>query len=336
MRHILFYLFLLIYYAGLAQNGTPRVNPFEVAGRKVQTTRVQPTQVQPAQAPNTQTVSDTTKKPINTIASTNNLKDSTSMKEDTSSLASADPMKNGNPFEVNHVPLKKKSNVNNPLTEITNIKPKVSNKFMFWIMLFSLPLLALVITAKTSLLSYLIRSVANLNMMKLTKREESNNYFLLILLYIVFLINSSMFIYLLQKYYTGQEGLSIWSWCLLGLLGVYVIRHVSMWLLSKIFPVENEASFYNYVIIVFNIIFGIVIIPVNIVLAYMPEYTKPMIITGIVLFLLFYILRSLRGFSASLFLIGQGLLSFFVYLCTFEIAPILIIIRAVLSFNGKF
>jgi hypothetical protein len=314
MRQILIYtiLFITTVQIQFGQVSIPRANPFEVS------TRV-----------NDMIVKDSMGNSISTVAK------SGSGKETIDSLKEG-IISSGNPFDVNHVPSKRKSNVINPLTEIKAIKPKVSDKFMFWIMLFSLPLLALVISAKTSLMSYLVRSVVNLNMMKLTKREESNNYFLLLLLYLVFLINGTMFVYLLQKNYTNQEGISIWSWCLFGLLAVYVIRHVSMWLLSKIFPVEIEVGFYNYVIIVFNILFGILIIPVNIILAYMPEYTKVGIITGISLFLIFYVLRCIRGISASLFLIGQGILSFFVYLCTFEIAPLLIIIRAVLNFNGNF
>ncbi len=243
-----------------------------------------------------------------------------------------------NPFEVDHVPVRKskQSTLNSPLSEISKVKPQISNQFVFWIMIFSWAILAIVITSKTNLISYLLRSVFNINMMKLTKRDEtSNNSFLLALMYIVFLINFSVFVYLLQKYYSSQEGMKIWLICFLAISGIYLVRHLSMWGLGQLFPVEKESSLYSYIILVFNIMFGICIIPLNLILKYGPEsLTKPLLISGLVLFALYYIVRNLRGLSISIYLIGQGLVSFFIYLCIFEIAPILVIVRAVLNLKG--
>lgn len=286
----------------------PRVNPFEVKGRKAEA----------------QTTTDTFTHPV-----TNSLGliGVDTFRSDTSTSY----ISGNNPFDVSPVPIPKKQVNSNPIQELSKINVKVSDRFMDVLIFIPLALLAIVITVKANLLSYLTRSVFNINMMKLTKREEANNSLLLILLYIVFFINASIFIYLIQKYLTSQEGLKVWGYCLGALLSVYLIRHVMMWLLGGIFPIQTEVGFYNYVIIVFNILFGILIFPVNIVSIYLPEYTKLAIFFGIGLFLIFYLVRGIRGISASLFSIGQGFLSFFIYLCTFEIAPVLIIIRSILN-----
>ncbi len=313
MRITLTYVFFTVVYTSIlfaqTPQNIPRANPFEVSTRIASTAKA------------------------SSIDTFKNVQDTTSMQLDTNYTVST------NPFDVNHVPLRKPKQSaisNSPMTIISKAKPQISNQFVFWIMIFSWAILAIVISTKTNLISYLLRSVFNINMMKLTKRDEaSNNSFLLALMYIVFLINFSVFIYLLQKYYTSQEGIKIWVFCFLAILGIYLIRHLAMWLLGQIFPVEKESSLYSYIILVFNIMFGISIIPLNLMLKYGPEsLIKPLFIAGLALFAIYYLIRNLRGLSISIYLIGQGIVSFFIYLCVFEIAPILVIVRAILNLKG--
>lgn len=243
-----------------------------------------------------------------------------------------------NPFEVNHVPLRKQQfkPVQKAIEDISKVKPKVSTSFIFWIMIFSWAMLAIVISHKTSLLGYLLRSMFNLNMMKLTKRDEASGYnFHFALLYLCFFVNLSVFIYLLQKNYGGQEGIKIWLWCFAGVCAVYLFRHAFMWLLGALFPVTKESSLYSYIILVFNILLGLLIVPVNLMLAYGPEAMYSLVLyAGIGAIVLFYIMRTLRGLSISIFLIGQGIVPFFIYLCTAEIAPVLVMIRAISAIQG--
>ncbi|MBK8701819.1 MAG: DUF4271 domain-containing protein [Saprospiraceae bacterium] len=243
-----------------------------------------------------------------------------------------------NPFEVNHVPLRRQQlkPVQSPLQEISRVKPKVSNSFIFWIMIFSWAILAVVITNKTSLISFLVRSMFNINMMKLTKRDEAGGYnFHFALLYLGFFINMAVFVYLWQKYFGGPPGIKTWTLCFISITAIYVVRHLFMWLLGNIFPVSKESSLYSYSILVFNILLGLFIIPLNLLLAYGPETIHlPMLYFGLGIIVLFYILRSIRGLSISLFLIGQGIVPFFIYLCTAEIAPFLVLIRVVSNIQG--
>ena len=261
-----------------------------------------------------------------------------SSEQETMQKDSADVGIAGNPFEVNHVPLRRQQfkPVQKAIEDISKVKPKVSTSFIFWIMIFSWAMLAMVISHKTSLLGYLLRSMFNLNMMKLTKRDEAGGYnFHFALLYLCFFINLSVFIYLLQKHYGGQEGIKIWLLCFAAVCGVYLIRHSFMWLLGGLFPVTKESSLYSYIILVFNILLGIIAVPVNLLLAYGPENMHLLFLyLGLGMVALFYIMRTLRGLSISIFLIGQGIVPFFIYLCTAEIAPVLVMIRAISNIQG--
>lgn len=260
------------------------------------------------------------------------------VEQDTSAKDTSVAGKSDNPFEVNHVPLRRQQfkPVQKVIEDISKVKPKVSTSFIFWIMIFSWAMLAVVISHKTSLLGYLLRSMFNLNMMKLTKRDEASGYnFHFALLYLCFFINLSVFIYLFQRHFGGQEGIKIWLLCFAAVCGVYLIRHSFMWMLGVLFPVTKESSLYSYIILVFNILLGIVAVPVNLLLAYGPENMHLLFLyTGLGLVGLFYIMRTLRGFSISIFLIGQGIVPFFIYLCTAEIAPVLFMIRAISNIQG--
>lgn len=243
-----------------------------------------------------------------------------------------------NPFEVSHIPLRRQQfkPVQKAIEDISKVKPRVSASFIFWIMIFSWALLAVVISQKSSLLSYLLRSVFNLNMMKLTKRDEASGYnFHFSLLYICFFINLSAFFYLLQQHYGGQQGVKIWLLCFGIVTTIYLLRHLFMYFLGMVFPVTKESSLYSYIILVFNILLGISMVPINLLLAFGPESMQLLFLyTGLGLMGLFYLVRTLRGLSISLFLIGQGIVPFFIYLCVAEIAPVLVMIRTVSVIQG--
>lgn len=249
---------------------------------------------------------------------------------DTFDLSSTD-----NPFEVNHVPIRKSNSLQTSINKITAVKPKVSENFIFWIMIFSWVMLAIVISNKTNLISYLVRSVFNINMMKLTKRDEASGYnFHFLLLYICFFINISVFGYLLQKHFGGSIGIRTWFLIFCAIIGVYLIRHSFLLLLGKVFPIEKESSLFSYIIFVFNILLGISIIPLNLILSYAPKTLHlSTLYIGIVFIFLFYAIRCLRGFSISVFLVGQGIVPFFIYLCTAEIAPMMILYRVISNIN---
>ena len=151
----------------------------------------------------------------------------------------------GNPFEVNHVPLRRqqfKSRSKRPLKIFLKLKPKVS-EVLSLDHDFSWAMLAVVINHKTSLLGYLLRSMFNLNMMKLTKRDEAGVYNFHFASSICVFINLSVFIYLLQKHYGGQEGIKIWLLCFAAVCGLFNRRHSFMWLLGGLFPVTKKALF---------------------------------------------------------------------------------------------
>lgn len=239
-------------------------------------------------------------------------------------------LKAENPFEVNHIPLVGKSIPK--IGQIAlDIKPKVSNGFIFWIMLFSWGLLALVLSNRNSIIGKLTRSLFNENMLKLTKRQDGERLSLhFIMMYLVYFINASVFIYLLVKHYSKIESNLYWFYMLLGLIVLYLGRHIILSFVGWLFPLEKEASLFSFTIMIINLLLGLFLIPVNLMMAFGPEnlFVGAMYF-GIVVFAFAFIIRYVRGFFISANHLFNHLFLFFLYLCVIEIAPLLIGIRLI-------
>lgn len=246
-----------------------------------------------------------------------------------------------NPFEVSHIPYRRselkeqaksnKATTNKPSNNkrsIVNVS-STSNTFIFWLVLFTLLLLAIVVNVQRNAISKVVKSITNENVLKLSKREENGgltgHY---IMLYVVFFINLACFIYLIAKHYSGYDGFSNWLLVFIAVAAVYLIRHISMMFIGQIFDISKDSSLYSFTIMTFNIFLGLVLIPINLVVAFSPsEIGRAALYVGIGLILILLLIRLVRGLLIGVRFIGEHLFQFFLYLCTFEIAPILILLR---------
>lgn len=293
----------------------PVTNPFEIEGRLKVTSVIETTKPIPQEAE--QKISVTTSR-----VQTENKMDSLSFDK--------------NPFEVSHVPIRKIS-ASKPLVskkvESGNDKEEVSKAgksttFLFLLMLFTWVLLALVLTNKRDLLPNLTKSLTNENMLKLMKREEKSGLtFHHVLLYLIYFINFSIFIYLIIsnlvhfKISNGQ----LFLLCLCAPFLVYGIRHLGLYMIGNVFQLEKYTALFSYTILIYNIIIGIVLIPTNLIMSIAPiSFFKPTMHLTLATIAILLVIRYFRGlFISSKFLTGN-LFLFFLYLCSVEIAPILI------------
>ena len=246
-----------------------------------------------------------------------------------------------NPFEVSHVPyrrseLKEQAKSANTTSQskksyrrsIVHLKYS-SNTFIFWLVLFTLLLLAIVINVQRNVISKIVKSITNENVLKLLKREENNglsgHY---IMLYMIFFINLTCFIYLMAKYYKGFDGFNNWLVIYGAVTVTYLLRHISMAFIGNIFNISKDSSLYSFTIMSFNIFLGLVLIPVNLVVAFSPvEISSAALKVGIGLIIILLLIRLARGLLVGARFISENLFQFFIYLCTFEIAPILILLK---------
>ena len=199
---------------------------------------------------------------------------------------------------------------------------------VFWILSFLTLLLAIIINLNRDLIPNLMRSWSNANYANFLRRDKKQDDALLYsVLSLIFYINLALFIALaldrLIDYHLsiGQIGLLA-----TGILCIYLVRHGILRFLAGTFSVEKEALQYSFTITTFNILLGLVLLLGNALLAYSSiTLAKSIIYSIVIIIALQYAYRLIRGLlNSAKFLVGSKI-HFFLYLCTCEIAPLLIL-----------
>jgi hypothetical protein len=203
--------------------------------------------------------------------------------------------------------------------------------FVFWILLFTIIILASILNLKRNSFSNLYRSISNENYLRLIQREENNGFSaLFIILNGLFYINGGLFIYLAFANFGMEEDFNFFALASFALFLLYMGRSLGMAFLSYVFPISKAVNQYNFTIILYNNFIGILLIVFNLIIAYSPPgISSVFLYTGFVMVGLFYLLRIFRGFLNSASFISNHLFHFFLYLCTFEIATVFILIKGV-------
>ena len=202
--------------------------------------------------------------------------------------------------------------------------------------MFILVLLTFLMTLFRSLFSRVYKAFINDNMMnQLFREKEGSGNLVFFILYGMFLINLGFFLFLLSKHYEVAPSFGNFRWllyCIGGASGLIILKHLLLKVLGFIFPVSKEMDLYNFTIIVFGIVIGLILIPVNIFLAYGPaEMMSSLIYFTFIVLILIYLFRSLRGlFIANKFLVFYKF-HFLLYICTVEIGPVLVLTKLLLG-----
>jgi len=106
-------------------------------------------------------------------------------------------------------------------------------------------------------------------------------------------------------------------------------------ILATVFPIENEASLYNLTITIFGIVTSLVLFVANLFLMYASENLAPTIIyITLGILAIIYLFRAVRGLSVGSKFLNHHKFHFFIYLCTVEIAPVLILWKLATSGIG--
>ena len=213
----------------------------------------------------------------------------------------------------------------------TDITPKKkSYRSVFWIFLLVLFLLTVIVNFDRGLINKIYRSILNSNYSNLMFRQQSKGPSVLpILLYVLFIINLGLFLFMgVDKFTDFQHKYFSLPTCILGVGLVYLIRHVVLGLLGTIFPVRTESNQFGFNIMFFNIFLGLIMIPLNLFIAYGPEtLSKAVFAIGLFFLIVFFFLRQVRGLFISRNLLMFHKFHFFMYLCAIEIAPYFLLYR---------
>lgn len=222
----------------------------------------------------------------------------------------------------------------NPIfdTSKVNVNPLGTLKFVFVIVL--LGFLSFIVTRFQNEIADVYRAFLNGNLLSLLYREKGTilrlPYFLL---YTLAALSFGIMIFLTTKLTGGEifksDFLSIIT-CIAGAGAIFALKHLTLSALSYVFPFKKEANLYGFTIAIFNFVIGIALIPFIILIAFAPEDSHTIILyIAIAITAFAYLFRTIRSLIIGNKYLIHNKFHFFMYLCTIEIAPLLILLKLI-------
>lgn len=240
-----------------------------------------------------------------------------------------------NPFEVSHIPIRKNQAVKS-VSLREEAKSKIAKNDIrtispLSIILISALLLGIILFYYRGVIADIIQSLMNMNYMSTFMNKSMGVYKAHFLgFYLIFFLNLGLFTVLSFETLTpGHPSISL-IYVILAISGIYLLRHLFLLLFGWIFELEAEAGTFSFIIALLNITIGLALIPINLFVAYAPPgLAKALVYIGIFVIATLILVRYVRGALVSSRRIGSGPFQFFLYFCSFEIAPVLIILYGI-------
>ena len=122
--------------------------------------------------------------------------------------------------------------------------------------------------------------------------------------------------------------------CFLALL--YLLKYLILRITGWIFNINRAVETYLFVVFMTNKIIGIFLLPFLVLISFSgPFLTEVGITLSIIMIGLFYVYRFIASYSTLHKEIKISGLHFFLYLCAFEIAPLLLIYKVLVTYLEK-
>nr|WP_262912771.1 DUF4271 domain-containing protein [Membranihabitans marinus] len=150
---------------------------------------------------------------------------------------------------------------------------------------------------------------------------------------IIYLLGFSYFIYKVGVAYKFDPSFINYLIILACLTLLFFIKHILLHILSNISDNSFEIKFYQYWLILFSGLMGIIIIPVILMLSvFNTALIKNTIIILGILVILLYLYRLAKSVIHGRFYITKHVFHFFLYFCAVEIIPLCLVYRFLTPF----
>jgi Domain of unknown function (DUF4271) len=160
-----------------------------------------------------------------------------------------------------------------------------------------------------------------------------------LLLNILFIFSSGLYAAFLLGYFRYGNPEKFWIhflFCAVLLAILYLSKFVVLKITGWIFNINRAVDTYLFVVFLTNKIIGILLLPFLVLIAFSgPLLTEIGVTLSILMICLFYIYRFIASYSTLRKEIKISGLHFFLYLCAFEIAPLLLIYKVLVTYLEK-
>lgn len=166
------------------------------------------------------------------------------------------------------------------------------------------------------------------------KDQLSQSPFPNFLLNSFFVISLALYLYLLmyrQQYITSNTAWMAIPGLIILVAVVYGVKYVMLRFCGWLFGSTELADAYIFILYLINKVLGILLVPFLVILAFCtPELAKAFMYISIFFIVLLVAYRYIRSYSVVKQYLSFSRLHFFLYLCAFEVAPVLIITKVLL------
>ncbi|HVY73889.1 MAG TPA: DUF4271 domain-containing protein [Puia sp.] len=160
-----------------------------------------------------------------------------------------------------------------------------------------------------------------------------------LLLNLLFAISGGLYIGFLlehEQYIQADQRNAYFLYGALLLILIYLGKFIFLSLTGWIFNVKKTTDTYLFIVFLTNKIIGIFLLPFLVILSFSNHLISSICLTGSALMIgVFYFYRLIACYRAVRKEIKLSVLLFLLYLCAFEIAPLLLIYKALLNYLGK-
>jgi hypothetical protein len=155
-----------------------------------------------------------------------------------------------------------------------------------------------------------------------------------LLLNFFFALTMGLYITLVLRHYNLTPFRSFWLlflYCSLGLIFIYAVKYAGLRFFGWLFSMQEVADSFSFIVFIINKAIGIFIIPFLILIAFTQNNVLQAAITlswccvGVLL-----LYRFILSYSIVRGRLSVNPFHFFLYLCAFELAPLLILYKALL------
>jgi hypothetical protein len=160
-----------------------------------------------------------------------------------------------------------------------------------------------------------------------------------LLLNILFVISGGLFACYLLHYSRFGESVRFWVlylYCMAMLATIYLVKFVVLKFIGWVFSISRATDIYIFVVFLVNKMLGIFLLPFLILITFSGQQVREILITiSLAMVFLLWSYRALAGYRPVRNEIKLTPFYFFLYLCAFEIAPLLLIYKVLLTYLEK-
>ena len=175
---------------------------------------------------------------------------------------------------------------------------------------------------------------------KQTREQLQQNNLAALFSNILFILNASIFVSLIavKNAWVDLSLYNCMAYSAIAFTGLYLFKFLFLWFSGWLFSQREAIGNYSFIVFLTNKVMGVFLIPAILLLAFSPVSVQDFAYnTAIIIISILFVYRYLISFSIVRASLKVSAFHFFLYLCTCEVLPMLVLYKLMMDFiSGTF